>query len=170
MNNVPELLGSRVCLRPFTILDSQDLFEYASNENTMQYIDWGPFQKISEAEEYIRNSNKGIYEWAIELMQNKKVIGSIVVYSITPQNTCEIAYIINQEYWNNGYATESIKTLLLFLSKIGIQKVYAKHVVDNVASGYALLKAGFHIFSSSQKKFKLKTGTALNCTEYEYII
>lgn len=170
INNIPELVGSRICLRPFKIEDSQDLFEYASNEITMQYIDWGPFRTVIEAENYIKNSNKGVYEWAIELIQLKKVIGSIVVYSITTSNTCEIAFIISQKYWNNGYATESINTLLLFLSKIGIKKVYAKHVTENIASGCALLKAGFHVFNKYEKKFKLKTGEELNCIEYEYII
>ena len=170
INNIPELVGSRICLRPFKIEDSQDLFEYASNEITMQYIDLGHFRTVIEAENYIKNSNKGVYEWAIELIQLKKVIGSIVVYSITTSNTCEIAFIISQKYWNNGYATESINTLLLFLSKIGIKKVYAKHVTENIASGCALLKAGFHVFNKYEKKFKLKTGEELNCIEYEYII
>lgn len=170
MNNCTELYGERICLRSFTIEDSQDLFEFASNETTMRYIDWGPFETIIEAKNYILTSNKGIYEWAIELLQTKKVIGSIVVYSISPNNTCEIAFIIGKKYWNNGYATESINTLLSFLSKIGVKKVYAKHVIDNVASGRALIKAGFHIINKDKKKFKLKTGEEMNCIEYEYIL
>ncbi|MER7674916.1 GNAT family N-acetyltransferase [Kitasatospora sp. NPDC096128] len=55
-----------------------------------------------------------------------------------------ISYILREDAWGQGYATEGVRQLLaLAFGRLGLPEVRAKHHPDNPASGSVLLKAGF---------------------------
>lgn len=54
-----------------------------------------------------------------------------------------IGYWVAREYWNKGYATEAVRTLLSLAPTLGHRRIVARHFIDNAASARVLAKAGF---------------------------
>ncbi len=58
--------------------------------------------------------------------------------------SAELWYKLHPEFWNKGYATEAVKTLLDFcFSDLGLHRVEAGCAVENLASVKVLEKSGF---------------------------
>ncbi|WP_264371088.1 GNAT family N-acetyltransferase [Tetragenococcus koreensis] len=57
--------------------------------------------------------------------------------------TAEIGYCIGQNWWNNGYASETLSKVIAFLfEKNGFERIEAFYDADNPASGKVMQKAG----------------------------
>ena len=84
------------------------------------------------------------YFFAIELKDTHEVIGMILQCS-TPDryfDSSEIGYAIGRKYWNKGYVTEAFKAMIDFVFSLGVNKVIASHIVDNLASKRVIEKCG----------------------------
>lgn len=56
----------------------------------------------------------------------------------------EIGYRVNQRYWHQGIATEIVRTLIPYLfDYIGLNRIQATVMPQNIFSARALLKNGF---------------------------
>lgn len=78
----PTLETERLILRKLKISDDKDIFEYAKDPEVSRYVTWEPHKSIEDARAFINwnleRYNKGeIGEWAIELKETGRVIGSI---------------------------------------------------------------------------------------------
>ncbi|MDZ7693856.1 MAG: GNAT family protein [Balneolaceae bacterium] len=50
---------------------------------------------------------------------------------------------MGEPFWNNGYATEAIREVLIFgFDEINIHKILATHLLNNPASGKVMAKNG----------------------------
>ncbi|GEM_PF-2803310 len=78
----------------------------------------------------------------------------------------EIGYIITRAAWGKGIVTEAGKKIILFAKEeLGANEMFAKHAVDNVASGRVLEKLGF-IFRGTGTYKKFSGSETFNCKEY----
>jgi len=124
----------RLILRPFTIGDEEDLFEYC-NEPTVHCFECMRTPSLSEAARQVseRAKNKEYY-FAIVLKENGKVIGEI---DATPERTApddETAaydtfspcWMLNPAYQGKGYAYEAAYAFFDYLFKRkGARRIYA---------------------------------------------
>ena len=55
----------------------------------------------------------------------------------------EVGYWLTPDAWGRGYATEAARAVLDMAPALGIREVFARHYVDNPASGRVLRKLGF---------------------------
>ncbi|MCL1913714.1 MAG: GNAT family N-acetyltransferase [Eubacteriaceae bacterium] len=138
-----ETLGTkRLILRKATKGDAHDMLEYASDEETVRYLDWAGAKTIDEALEGIITfhwSQPGI--WAIELRENSKCIGAISINVEPDHDKCSFGYVLNRNYWNKGYMTEALGAVLsLCFEKLELNRVEAIHYVGNEASGKVMEK------------------------------
>ena len=54
-----------------------------------------------------------------------------------------IGYWVGEPFWNKGYASESLKEVLVFaFDELKLNKVYAQHESSNLASGRVMQKNG----------------------------
>jgi len=73
----------------------------------------------------------------------------------------EIGYVINYDYWGNGYMTKACKALVDFgFNHLGLNKVVISHDVDNIGSRRVIEKSGFkfleeriHLENKTLKRF-----------------
>ena len=74
---------------------------------------------------------------------------------VTFVDSSGIGYVLARDYWNHGYVTEALRTVIDRLFADGVQVVQAEHNVNNPASGRVMEKCGmvFTHFSKSQVKF-----------------
>ena len=82
-------------------------------------------------------------------LKDNTPIGFIDLKINKEDNTCELSYIFDFDFTNNGYCTECCKCLLdIVFNKLLLNKIYADFVSDNLSSKRVLDKLGFK-FSKS---------------------
>jgi len=78
----------------------------------------------------------------------------------------ELWFKFHKDYWNQGFATETVNRLLSFgFKELKLHRMEAGCAVNNVASTRVLLKAGFKQEGIKRKHLPLETGWA-DCLEY----
>lgn len=107
-------------MRKYTVSDA---YEYACVDSENGEVVWGTQfaeQQISELNDIIKKyKNLDFYWWAIAESTNNKVIGGILTVNANEKMlSCEIAYVINAKFRNKGYASEALKRIFDFGSRI----------------------------------------------------
>lgn len=74
---------------------------------------------------------------------NYLLIGCISISYDSSNKSGEVGYWIAEKYWNNGYASEALSSILeKAFKEDGYNKVYGFHYRKNVASGKVMIKNG----------------------------
>ena len=141
----PSIETERLLLRPVTLDDAEEMFDYASDRENTRYT-FPTNQSLEEtknniAQFYLANP---LGRWGIELKSNGKFIGTIDLHKIDPVlKKAAIGYIIHQKYWNQGLTTEANRAVIkLAFEEIGMNKLTALHDKANPASGKVMEKSG----------------------------
>ena len=145
------LQTKRLILRRFVESDAEAMFQnWASSAENLTYVTWDPHPDVEVTRNSIRNwvasyVNPNYYKWAICLKEKpEQVIGDISIVEMDENDSCcEIGYILGKNYWDCGMMTEALKAVLDFcFIQAGFQKVRARYVSLNPASGRVMEKAG----------------------------
>ena len=113
--------------------------------------------------EYGEN-NPGLGVFISRWKETGQPIGNCVVRHVDyqPGNDLEVGYVLLQEYWGRGLATEITRTLAQYaFDHFDVPKVVAVTDPDNKASQNVLLKCGFRlvghrfIYDSDNLEFEL---------------
>ena len=92
------------------------------------------YQGFNLGEEYI---------FGIELKETSQFIGGIGFILNNRFDRAEIGYWIGKPYWNNGYCGEALLAILHFgFHELKLNKLYASHFSENIASGKVMKKCG----------------------------
>jgi pepF/M3 family oligoendopeptidase len=137
----------RLFLRPWTLEDAQDLFEYAKLKTVGPNAGWKPHQSLEESTTIIRRFIESNDVWAIELVEEHKVIGSIGLHQKTDiqgKVGYELGYVLSTPYEGNGFMFEAVQAVLkhAFL-ELKIPEIRVYHFVDNQRSKKVIERAGF---------------------------
>ena len=131
----------RLILRRYKKEDLQDLFEYLSDKEVVEYEPYRPLTL---------NETKENLEWrigtdemiAVELKNSHKMIGNVYMGK-REFEALEIGYVFNRNYWGHGYAAESCKALIQRAFSNGIHRIYAECDPCNKNSWKLLEALGF---------------------------
>ncbi len=110
----------RLLLRPFTLDDASDLFEYL-REPTVHCFACMKLNTLDEAEKAVKERLDDPLYLAIMLKENGKVIGEIFAHAeaTDPTNTAQDTYspcwMLNDSYHGEGYMYEAAKAYFDFL-------------------------------------------------------
>jgi RimJ/RimL family protein N-acetyltransferase len=85
----------RLRIRPFAPGDWPDLFEYLSQEDTVQFEPYGVFTKEESKKEAVRRSKNRAFH-AVYLKDGGKLIGNITL-SKQDFDTWELGYVFNRD-------------------------------------------------------------------------
>ncbi|MFI0220052.1 GNAT family N-acetyltransferase [Streptomyces lydicus] len=82
-------------------------------------------------------------QWSWGILATDEMIGLISLRRRSP-TVGSISYILREDTWGNGYATEAVKNVVAFaFTTAGLERLEAMHHPDNPASGRVLTKTGF---------------------------
>lgn len=146
----PIIESERLILRPLKIKDADTIFSrWTTDTRVTKFMSYNTHQSVEDTKEWLKsdiaaNNGDKTYVWAFELKENNYLFGSGGLYFSESQNMFELGYNIMYDFWNKGYTTEAASAIIDFAKRqLGVSSLYARHAVDNPASGKVMEKNGF---------------------------
>jgi ribosomal-protein-alanine N-acetyltransferase len=179
--HVPTLETQRLLFRAVKRTDLHDIYEYASNPATSEYLLWEPHKNLDYTREFIElvisKYKSGEYsDWALVYKETGKMIGTCGFTRIDEENSIlEIGYVINPKFWGKGIATEAAERIIKFaFEELNINRIEAKFMFGNEAS-LAVMKNNGMKFEGYQReamfiKGKYKTIGIASILKREYTL
>lgn len=158
----------RLILRPVTLEDAEDMFEYASDEETTYFV-FDCHQSLEETEENIANffMSDPLGKYGIELKETGKFIGTIDLRLKEKELKATLGYSMNKAYHGKGYMTEAGKAIVgLGFNVLGLERIQALHDERNEASGKVMQRLGMTKEGVSRHVAKWKQGEWFNDVHY----
>ena len=160
------LQTERLTLRPFTMDDAADMYaNWVTDPEVTRYLRWPPHDSIDVTnailDEWIAEYTKpDYYHWCIELRAEHMAIGSIGLISVGNETRSgEVGYALSRKYWNQGLATEALTAMIQYLiNEVHFERIEAKHIAENKASGRVMEKAGMQYEGTLRKHLLGKDG------------
>lgn len=150
VNKFPIIETERLILRKLETTDINDLFEILSSESVTKYYGKYPMENLSEAEDLILKFHKAFYEqksirWGIELKETNRIIGTCGFHCWNKNHfRAEVGYELGEAFWNKGYATEAISSILIYgFEFMDLKRIEAIVYPENNPSEKLLLNLGF---------------------------
>lgn len=141
----------RLVIRPWKHSDLNDFFEYASVCGVGEMAGWNHHKSIDESREILNLFIDEHKTFALELKDNKKVVGSIGIEKINPQNDPyndmygkEIGYVLSKDYWGRRLMTEAVKRVIDYcFDDLCLDYLWISHWIKNDKSRRVIEKCGF---------------------------
>lgn len=134
---------NRLLIREFEVQDWQAVYEYTSNPTVMKYIPEGVFNEAQAKKFVSENSGEQAKYFPIILLSENIVIGHIVFHQYFGDHTYEIGWVLNPNYFNNGYASEAAKAVLDYgFKEKKLHRIIASCQPENIPSYKVMEKIG----------------------------
>ena len=146
------LQTERLYIRPWKIEDLEDFYAYASIDGVGQMAGWTPHTSIDESRRILDSFIADKKEFALELQENRKVIGSLGLEELytdigepyTRLKGREIGYVLSMDYWGNGLMPEAVSRVVQFcFEEEKLDFLQCSHSVENIQSQRVIEKCGF---------------------------
>ena len=145
---IPTLTTKRLTLRPFKPSDAADVQRLAGErEVAATTLNIAHPYEDGMAESWIadheKNWSSGTTLTLAITTAADGLVGAISLKLTVGHNSAELGYWIGVPYWGRGYATEAARAIVDFGFKdIGLSRIHAHFLADNVASGRVMEKLG----------------------------
>ena len=151
------LKTNNLILRPWMESDAKCLYHFAKNPNVGPIAGWPPHESIDDCLTIIKTVFSKSETYAI--IKNDIPIGCVGLLFHPDTNhwwgegAAELGYWIAEEYWGNGYATESSKALIEHaFNDLDVKTIYATYRTENIRSKRVLEKLGFRYYTEMQNE------------------
>lgn len=168
MNSI-HLKSERLYLKPINLSDLEAIHQLHSLPETDEFNTLGIPQNIEQTQAIVE-------EW---ISENQKENNRIFTFTITTQNhfiglialnlgkekykNAEVWYKLHSDFWNKGYATEALKTVINFgFDVLMLHRIGAGCAVENIGSARVLAKVGMTLEGRKRQNLPLKTGWSDN--------
>jgi RimJ/RimL family protein N-acetyltransferase len=172
-------MSERLLIRPVTLKDAPDMYDYAKNPSVGPLAGWHPHVSVDETKAVIRQMLKpsvhssGVY--AVCLHDNK-LIGTIDIHNIQPGFKGEMGLVLHPQYHGQGIMTEAGKIILMHgFEDLALKRIEYRHFKNNHASKRLREKLMFRyeglLRSGHQMPDKTVVDTLLSAmTDVDYFI
>lgn len=139
------LRTKRLLLREFSPDDFEDVHAYATDEETVRYMDWGP-NTLEQTKHFLGLEIDGQaaeprrhFGLAVELVEEAKVIGSIRL-GLWDHRNADFGYSYGSRWWRRGLGYEAAEALAsAAFERFGVHRLWATCDVRNHGS-YAIME------------------------------
>lgn len=161
----------RLIIRPYTSSDYKNWYTgYDSRlPSQYKYDDGRPSDMPKSTEEWFTEWINGFYEAAVKddtyvfgifRKEDGVNVGKLEISTILRKDYqwAMMGYSVHNQFWKNGYATESVlKATELFFKHLGYHRIELHINVDNQPSIQLAERTGFH-FECVRKEFSYEDG------------
>lgn len=175
MNNL-NLNTERLNLRQISKNDIEKIHKLHSLAETDEFNTLGIPNNINETKIIVENwifnnnlENNKSFTFTVELNGEKEFIGLIGInLGKEKYRNAEVWFKFDCNYWNKGYATESLKKIIAFgFETLKLHRIEAGCAIENIGSINVLEKVGMSREAHTRKLLPLKSGWSDN---YGYAI
>lgn len=145
-----QLITERLILRPWQLLDAEDLYKYAKNPEVGPIAGWPVHTSVENSREIIENVLVVDETYAVCLKEDGKAIGSVglMVGAASnlslPETEGEIGYWIGVPFWGKGLIPEAVRALIRHgFEDLGLEVLWCGYFDGNVKSKRVQEKCGF---------------------------
>lgn len=170
--SLPILVTDRLIIRPLSIRDAEDMYEYAKTDFVGPWAGWEPHRSISDTMAIIRamTSLTGYHQlgnWAIIYKENHKMIGTIEFFNYTPMFKAELGYALNNNYWGQGIVPEAGVAVLEYgFCVLKLKRVEVEVFTNNIRSQKVCEKLGFVYEGTSRNGYLRYDGKVFDKMSY----
>ncbi|MDD4614307.1 MAG: GNAT family N-acetyltransferase [Caldisericia bacterium] len=139
----------RLVFRKLTMKDADAIFHYASDPEVTRYVLFPTHKSMDDTFAFIQiNLDKYKDEetacWGVTLKDTGELIGTAdFVWWNVYHKKAEVGYCFAKEYWNQGFATEALMSLLHFgFFYLNLHRIEARCFEEKIASMSVIEKAG----------------------------
>lgn len=147
--------------------DATDFNELASDSQVTEYLTWETHTSMEQTINSIQTHfmfNTNVF--CIELKEKKKCLGCIDLRINTEHNKADFGYVLNRNYWSQGYMTEVLVAILNYIFiTLKVNKVESSYYVGNEGSGKVMEKCGM-ILEGTQKESLIIKGKTVDVVHY----
>src|SRR5579883_3344928 len=146
------LTTKRLLLREFEEADWRTVLAYQSDPGYLRYYPWD-YRIETDVRAFVRmfiDWSKEVprkrFQFAFVLRESGQLIGNGGIRMQSPHaHSADLGYELDQRFWGQGYATEAAQALLAFgFQSMGLHRIWAQCIAENVASAHVLEKIGMH--------------------------
>ncbi len=163
MNKDLTIETERLILRQLRIEDADDLVDGLNNLNITKWMSHTPYPYTKEdALDYINKTiDNNLYNFAIVLKENNKVIGATQLRNIDlEQGTAHGGIWINEKYHGHGYGTEAWGARIKYAFEVlGLRRLENGFFDGNESSWKMQQRFGYKLEGTKRQRYKcLSTG------------
>lgn len=163
MSKISPIKTGRLLIREFKTLDWMAVHSYASDQETVRFMDWGPNTE-ADTKAFVRRAvreqssrPRTHYDLAVTLVTTGELIGGCAFESYPARKEGDIGYCLNKAHWDEGYGTEVAKALIEFgFTRLGVHRIGARCDPYNVGSNRVLVKAGMTLEGHLREDFPIR--------------
>jgi len=143
-----EIKTERLMLRKYSIGDKSDFIDLFTDRRVMKRVDEGPLPKTNAEGLWKKvladNFKLKHHTWAVFGIEDGRNIGHALINKrLGNKEEWELGYILKEQEWRKGFATEIAKALITFsFENLNLNEVYATVDDDHFMSINVLKKAG----------------------------
>jgi len=136
------LITERLILRPISINDAGEIFQYRADSITNKYQGWIP-DRIEDVQYFINDRVSNIidingtwFQFVITLKHSGEIIGDIGLHFFDKENKqVEIGCTLNKDYQKKGYASEAMHEVIKFVfNSLDKHRIIASIAPENLSS------------------------------------
>ena len=146
----PELVTERLRFRQLLPGDADEVFKLRSDERVNKFLTRNQYKTFEEAGAFINKINRGIHNnewiyWAITFRDDNKLIGTICLWNIQPENyRAEIGYELQPDHWGQKIMSEAMPRIIDYgFDTMKLHSIEADLDPGNFQSVLLLEKNGF---------------------------
>jgi ribosomal-protein-alanine N-acetyltransferase len=140
------LRSERLLFRRPAAQDAEAIFaRYSSDPEVTKYVGWPRHRSLDDARAYVASSQ---VEWqrdqlgAYLVFRSDQLIGGTGLHG-DRAGRVSTGYVLAQDAWGQGHATEALRSMVGLAMQLGIQAVHACCHARHVRSRRVLDKGGF---------------------------
>jgi len=156
----PFLIGQKLYLRPLEESDTcGEYLKWLNDAEVTRFMETGKFPSTPETIRLFMERFRGSATDIILAIVDQKTdqhIGNVTLNHINwIHRTAETGLMIGRkDFWGKGYAFEAWSVVLEYaFQRLGLRKIIAGAIIDNVASIAVLKKLGFKIEGTFRQEF-----------------
>lgn len=168
----------RLTLRPITIADDQDIFEYSKDPAVGKNAGWAPHKTLEQTREIMAAVFVGVSNVFGIVNKKGKLIGSVGLVEDKKRqydNVLMLGYAIGEAHWGQGYMTEAARAILEYgFGVLEADIISAYCYPENSRSRNVLLKCGF-LYEGTLRRAEtlfdgsVKDNLCFSITKEEYV-
>jgi len=146
----PAMVTDRLLFRQLTSGDASDIYSLRSDERVNRFLSRNQYKTFGEAGTFINKINRGISNnewiyWGITLKEDNKLVGTICLWNIQPENyRAEIGYELHPDFWGKGIMREAMTKIIAYaFDTVKLHTLEADTDPGNFHSVSLLEKNGF---------------------------